>query len=260
MKIAIVGCGWLGFPLSKTLIKNDYTVIGSTTSTDKIAILQNNGIEPILWSLGDEFDNNLLQEIDVLVINIPPSKTKNALTSYSNNLVNLCKNIHFKTKVLLVSTTGVYPDNKANTTSSFPFKSMDQTKETVLAEIKLKELLENRITILRLSGLIGPSRHPITSLSKKGIVSNGNAPLNLIHLNDVIGIISRIIENKFWGEIVNGCFPEHPSKKEYYQKAAEYFKLEPPQFLEGGDSMKIVNSKSRLNYKYTTSIYEFDKI
>jgi 3-hydroxyisobutyrate dehydrogenase-like beta-hydroxyacid dehydrogenase len=30
-KISILGCGWLGFPLAKALLKDGFTVKGSTT-------------------------------------------------------------------------------------------------------------------------------------------------------------------------------------------------------------------------------------
>lgn len=45
-KISILGCGWLGLPLAKALIENGFSVKGSTTSTDKLTALENDGITP----------------------------------------------------------------------------------------------------------------------------------------------------------------------------------------------------------------------
>ena len=39
LKIAIIGCGWLGLPLAKKLIKENFIVKGSTTSKEKISVL-----------------------------------------------------------------------------------------------------------------------------------------------------------------------------------------------------------------------------
>ena len=55
-KIAILGCGWLGLPLAKKLISKNFIVRGSTTSKDKISVLENENIEPFLITLDKEFD------------------------------------------------------------------------------------------------------------------------------------------------------------------------------------------------------------
>jgi len=260
MKISVVGCGWLGLPLAKHFVENGFTVYGSTTSESKLKLLQGLKITPFLWDVSSNEDYpDFLTNCDVLVINIPPSKV-NGDKSYSLCLLNVVKQISNKTKVILVSTTGVYPNDLENASIDFLFDKMDKTKETVLSEIKLSEQLSERLSIVRMAGLIGEKRHPINSLHKKREIPNGDAPLNLIHLNDAIGIISKIIKEEYWGKIINGCYPEHPTKKEYYTESANYFKLKNPTFLDGGHKNKSINSISTLNYKYTTSIYDFDKV
>ena len=51
LKIAIIGCGWLGLPLAKKLIKENFIVNGSTTSKEKISVLKTEKIEPFLIDL-----------------------------------------------------------------------------------------------------------------------------------------------------------------------------------------------------------------
>jgi 3-hydroxyisobutyrate dehydrogenase-like beta-hydroxyacid dehydrogenase len=53
MKISILGCGWLGFPLAKKLIEIGFEVKGSTTSENKLALLKSNNIEPFLLRLSE---------------------------------------------------------------------------------------------------------------------------------------------------------------------------------------------------------------
>jgi nucleoside-diphosphate-sugar epimerase len=45
-RISILGCGWLGFPLGIRLLERDHFVRGSTTTKDKIPLLEEAGIEP----------------------------------------------------------------------------------------------------------------------------------------------------------------------------------------------------------------------
>lgn len=50
-QISILGCGWLGFPLAKSLLEKGFSINGSTTSVEKIAVLEKAGIHPFLVSL-----------------------------------------------------------------------------------------------------------------------------------------------------------------------------------------------------------------
>lgn len=50
MKVSILGCGWLGFPLAKKLIEIGFEVKGSTTTENKLAVLKSNKIAPYLLS------------------------------------------------------------------------------------------------------------------------------------------------------------------------------------------------------------------
>ena len=56
LKIAIIGCGWLGLPLAKKLIKENFIVKGSTTSKEKISVLKTEKIEPFLIDLNKNSD------------------------------------------------------------------------------------------------------------------------------------------------------------------------------------------------------------
>ena len=259
-KIAILGCGWLGLPLAKSFLKKGFSVVGSTTSIDKLKSLNEIGIQALVWSLSDNHSDDsirFLVDIDVLILNIPPRKTGDSI-QYSTSLANFCSKIPSKITVLFISTTSVYPDDLKFATEEYKWTENDLLKETVQAEDKLSRVLNSRLTILRLAGLIGEDRHPINTLSARKDVPNGKSPVNLIHLNDVIGLIQRIIEVECWGKVFNGCFPLNPSREEYYEKMAAFFNLEKPYFASSVKSGKIISSvKSEvfLNYKYLNSIY-----
>ena len=259
LNIAVIGCGWLGLPLAVSLVKKNHTVFGTTTSINKIPYLKELGIFSFVLDLSEPIENNnikFLDQIDIAIINIPPSKLKGE-KSYSDTLLELVKLTQTTSKIILISTTGVYPDEIQTADESYEFQSIDLEKETVQAEIKLKDYLNNRLTIIRLAGLIGLDRHPVKFLAGKKNIPNGNAPINLIHLDDSIGIIEKVITENFWGQIVNGCYPFHPSKSDYYIKAADLFSLEYPDFLNQGENLKKVSeykSIEHLKYKYIASI------
>ena len=51
MQVSILGCGWLGLPLAKSLIEKGFSVNGSTTSVEKIPILESLGIQTSIVTL-----------------------------------------------------------------------------------------------------------------------------------------------------------------------------------------------------------------
>jgi nucleoside-diphosphate-sugar epimerase len=80
---------------------------------------------------------------------------------------------------------------------------------------------------------------------------NGRAPVNLIYLDDCIGIIKSVIEREAWGEIFNACAEYHPEKQNYYTEVAKKMNLTVPVFLNELLSFKIIRSnkcKNQLNY------------
>jgi len=262
-KIAIIGCGWLGLPLAISFLNDSYSVIGTSTTVEKVNRLNHLGIEGCCWKFSDGSSNNqlsFLNEVDLLILNVPPSKAGSELT-YSNALLKLSTFLPEKSKVIFVSTTSVYPDTIVDDASEeYRWTEEDLLKETVQAEVLLTAFLKERLTVLRLAGLIGPNRHPVNSLATKTNIPNGNSPVNLIHLDDVIGLIKQIISTHFWGEVVNGCYPVDVSRQEYYQKSAAHFELQQPEFLSNSLQTKRVSSKKSidlLNYTYKHSIISY---
>lgn len=277
MQISILGCGWLGLPLAKSFLEKGYVVNGSTTSTEKLSILENAKINPFLISINvNGIIGNLeafLENSDVLIIDIPPKLRSLGMdnsTALSRTFVSKIKNlIPFieKTsvkKVIFVSSTSVYAeDNLVVTENTIPKPETESGKQLLEVE---KLLLENpnfETTIIRFGGLIGEDRNPIKMLSGKTNIPNPDAPINLIHQEDCIGIIKKIIENRLRqaqpnnyknSEIFNAVAPFHPTRKEYYTKKALEYDLEIPEFDVSKSSVgKTISSEKvikNLNYLF----------
>ena len=218
-RVGIIGCGWLGLPLAKSLIKNNYIVYGSTTNKEKLGLLANENINPFFLYIEKEgvLGNitEFLENLDVLIINIPPkNKNTNEYSIKIRHLSIAVKESNLK-KVLFISSTGVYGTNQGKIDSYTIPKPSSQNGTNLLEAEKI--IINNfSTTILRLGGLIGPDRNPTKVLSTKKIVYNPNSPVNLIHLTDCIGIIKCIIKKNKWGKIYLGVSPYHPSRESYY--------------------------------------------
>jgi nucleoside-diphosphate-sugar epimerase len=128
-------------------------------------------------------------------------------------------------------------------------------KQLVQAEQLLQSNLNFNTTVLRFGGLIGEDRHPIKFLAGRTNIENPNAPINLIHQADCIGIILEILRQNSWNETFNAVTPFHPSRKEYYTQKATEFNLAIPEFnhekLSVGKTILNDKIKTILNYIFT---------
>jgi nucleoside-diphosphate-sugar epimerase len=236
-KISILGCGWLGIPLAEALIKNGFSVSGSTTSIEKISLLKNLGVEPFLLSIEGNTINgdvlSFLKESSVLIINIPPKLRGNLADNFVEKIAVLIPFIENSNveKVLFVSSTSVYGDsNKTVFETTIPVPEGENGKQLFASETLLKENKNFKTTVIRFGGLIGKDRHPVTFLAGRNNLENPNAPINLIHQDDCIGIILKVLKVNFWNETLNAVAPFHPTREEYYTKKAKEFNIEPPIF------------------------------
>lgn len=254
--IGIIGCGWLGLPLAKSLIQTGYNVHGSTTNKDKLEPLEKEGIKPFLVILGEESVSGSLAEfldqLDILIINVPPRLRGNYKENYVLKMTLLHNEIRKSSvkKIVFVSSTSVYGAVEGEVTEdTLPMPVSQSGRQLVEAEKIFQNDKSVQTTILRFGGLIGPNRHPVTMLSGKKGLSNGNDPVNLIHLDDCIHLIKTVLENNWWDQIFNGVYPDHPLKRDYYYQMADKNMLPRPQYLnpESIKSGKIILSRNFLN-------------
>jgi nucleoside-diphosphate-sugar epimerase len=265
IKISILGCGWLGLPLAKSLLSKGYEVKGSTTSQSKLDVLKSAGISPFQIQLEEHqiigTIEDFLKETDVLVIDIPPGLRREISTSNEMTFVNKVKTLipfiekSGIQKVIFVSSTSVYGDSYNFSTSlevteeTKPNPDTESGKQLVIAETLLQSNSYFKTTIIRFGGLLGDDRHPVKFLAGRTNVENPDAPVNMIQREDCIGIIEKSLDfarddNWEWNQTFNAVAPQHPTRKEYYHKKAQILNLPLPIFAENLESKgKIISSK-----------------
>jgi nucleoside-diphosphate-sugar epimerase len=250
-KWGVVGCGWLGLPLAEELVSEGESVIGTTSSQEKIEQLREYSIQPELMTQDDFYQpKEWLKTLEILVLNIPPSSFGD---EYSNAMASIVKQLNKECKVIFISSTSVYPNCNGEVNEQTSTSGQQRNGPVVSkAEKKLEEILGDRLTILRMAGLVGGSRNPVKFLSGRTI-SGANAPVNLVHRKDCIGIIQKVQKTNFWGQKLNVCVSEHPTKESYYSKAAKDAGLEQPKFKDEKVDFKIIDnnsSREKLGYTY----------
>ena len=255
--ISILGCGWYGFALAEELLKNGYKVKGSTTSLNKLEFLQKAGIEPYLVNFEDgksEYEANFF-DTEILIISIPPKSKSPNLIDYPNKIssIALTAKKHNVKQIILISSTGVFQDgNFVVNEQTIPQPSTESGKMMLMAEESLRQDPSSRATIIRFAGLIGPDRNLAKHFAGKNDIANGQAPINLIHLADCIGLTRSIIDQKAFGNIYHGVSPDHPTRATFYTKACITSGFPSPNFINELLAWKKIESinTQALGYQY----------
>ena len=248
--ISILGCGWLGLPLARQLVQQGHQIKGSTTSQEKIEVMKSIGIIPYLIKLTEEEPQWVdFLKTDVLVITIPIKEIK--------PFKYLIKTLASTVKVIYTSSTAVYLPSTA------PINEKDalDTQHPLLAIEQVIQNSENPSTIIRLAGLFDQRRHPGRWFANKVLI-HPDGPVNLIHLDDCLGIIDKIITYQVWNQIFNACANEHPSRKDFYTRASRALGSPPPQINAQKTSIKIIDNqwlKKKLDFSFRVSLNDFEK-
>jgi nucleoside-diphosphate-sugar epimerase len=263
--IAIAGMGWLGLPLAQKLKTLGYQVKGSVTSIEKATKLQKSGFDAYSVTISEQgvkgSIKGFLQNVTDLIIMIPPGIRRNTGSDY------VLKMSYFLSEVekyniencIFISSTSVYGDEQELITEKDLPKPETEGGRQLFQVEQLFFTSTCNTSIVRFGGLFGGSRQPARYLAGRENLNNGNAPVNLIHRDDCIKIITKIIKDQAYGHIFNAVSPEHPLKNIYYTQKAIELGLEPPKYLtaDPNEKFKQVDSlhlSQILDYTFTQGL------
>jgi len=215
--ITILGTGWLGFALAKSL-KQNYKVKVSIRNLDKKDLMINEGLIPYL--LNEENLDNLEELLysDYVFINFPPSKSNDYL-NFLNNIYSH-KNISTIKKLIFVSSTSIYPNEQTIFNEDYEIKKSISQKV-----FDAEELIKDKThVIFRCAGLMGENRIAGKYFAGKTLDSQ-DVKVNYVHRVDVINATLFVIQNDING-VYNLCSAKHPTRKEVYLSNALKYNFE----------------------------------
>ncbi len=222
-----------------------HEVIVTSTKQDKVSALNAKGLKAFQYELGEQLSHpDQLFDSDVLITAIT-SKDTGAFDVLMDQLTEqACKHLLFISSTSVYQNDGLLHDETSQRLN---------TKSPLLAIEQLIQLHPSA-SIIRFAGLVGPKRHPGRFFTGDKVLKNPDAPINLIHLDDCIGIIKTVIEQNAWNEIFNGCADCHPTKLQFYGKMAQQLGIDHIATAnDDGRSHKIID-----NHKIkTTTAYHF---
>lgn len=251
MKLTILGAGWLGFELAKSL-KNEYKIVVSSRDEEKLKIYEDEGFSSyILNEQNFDYIEELLNT-DFLFINFPPSKFENYLSFLEK--IYSSKNISNIKKIIFISSTSIYPNINGIFTE---ISEINNPSSQIV--FKAENLIKEKSDIIfRVSGLVGDNRY-FGKRSANKEVEFPLTPINFVHREDVIRATKFVLENNISG-IFNLCSNEHPTKKEIYSFNAKKYGFKMPIFNSNQTFLNRIIDGSKIEklgfvYKYKSPYF-----
>lgn len=233
----------MGLPLAKQLIQGGHNIVATKRSEENAAELSQFGITGLSYELGDNLAKPYygpLFNSDLLILNVPPGRKTFSPDIFIAQMMDLTQQAKERgiERILFISTSAVYGENNRIV---YEYSEPDAQTHSAKAHVKIEhfcqQLFSYSACILRLSGLVGSDRHPIHTLAGRKQLTNGQRLVNLIHQEDVIQAIQRVVDNQVFGHTLHLSCSEHPNRKDYYQWAAKKLELPAPEFLPLHDAL-----------------------
>ncbi len=279
MRVLIVGCGYVGLPLGKELARLGHEVSGLRRSALAEAEMKAAGIMPLHADITQpETLTKLPRDFD-WVVNCTASgggggdDYRRIYYEGNRNLVAWLVDSPPK-KFVYTSSTSVYGQNDGALVTEKEATEPDAPTSKVLVETEkflLAAVAEHKFpaVILRVAGIYGPGRGHSFKAFLRGearIEGDGARWLNMIHRDDLIGVIIALLHDAQPGEIFNVADNAPVSQLKFFEwLAAELKRPIPPTVpadaevwrKRGMTNKRVSNAKLCATLKYQFQFPDF---
>lgn len=197
MRVAILGCGYVGLELGRQLVDAGHDPIGVRRSAAGVDAIEAAGFDAVRADVTDADSLSVVTDVDAVVF-IASSGGRDAAAARAVYVDGLRTAIdHFGTRddppthVVYTSSTGVYGDHAGDFVDEETPLEPTTEKTRVLADAEgvlhdRTEAYGLRGTVVRFAGLYGPQRYRL-SRYLEGPVTDGY--LNMLHRDDAAGVV-----------------------------------------------------------------------
>ena len=230
MRVLIVGCGYVGLPLGAELVKQGHEVFGVRRSMGAEADFKAAGITPLTADITKAEQLAQLPDGYDWVVNCVSAsgggaaEYREVYLQGTRNLIEWLGAAPPK-KFVYTSSTSVYGQDDGSlvkeSSSTEPAvetgKILVETEQVLLAAARERKF---PAVILRLAGIYGPDRgfwFKQYLSNEARIEGNGSRILNMIHRDDVVGVIIAVLKSGRPGEVYNAVDDEPVSQLGFFQ-------------------------------------------
>ncbi|MFC7173319.1 SDR family oxidoreductase [Haloplanus litoreus] len=237
MRVAILGCGYVGLELGRQLTAAGHDVVGVRRSDAGLDAIETAGFEAMRADLTDEASLVAVPDVDwaVYAASAGGRGVDAARAAYVDGLRTVVAAFGTREsppdRLVYTSSTGVYGDHGGDwvNESTTPDPATDRQRVLLEAErVALKETATHDIdgTVVRFGGLYGPDRYRMDRYLD-GPVTEGY--LNSIHRDDAASVVAHLLTaDVARGEVVLAVDDDPVSKWDFADWLAEQCGVSPP--------------------------------
>lgn len=225
MKIAIIGCGYIGTELIKFMMKKGREVTAITRTPGKLPMANTISKKCLLLINNDKEElSNIIDENDVIILTISASKSKDYEKAYietANAIKSVASTKSTPKTLIYTSRSSIYGDHNGKwVDESDNLKALDNESKSLIESenifLSIKEL-NWTVCILRLAHIYGPNKtlsQIIFDHNNQKLAGFGHFYTNMIHQKDVINAINFAISHNLEG-IFNVVDDDHLTRQEF---------------------------------------------
>jgi nucleoside-diphosphate-sugar epimerase len=223
VRIAIIGCGYVGTAMAKHWKSLGHTLTVTTRSLSRVDELRQFADQVIVLEANNFID--VLEDQQVVLLSMAPNILSEYEKTYLQTAKLLISNLNDSLKTILyTSSTSVYGDHQgASVDEKTPPKPENKNGEILLETEKILMQAAKpglNVCILRLGEIIGPSRTIAERLKKMNgacLPGTGQGFTNLSPIQDIIAGLDFALSKSLSG-IYNLCNDLHISRKQLYDQ------------------------------------------
>lgn len=264
MRIGILGCGYVGQALAKSLHFQGHQISVTTRSSQRIELLEPLANEIHLILQPDDL-LAFLTPLEVLIICVAPDSSSGYRSTYldlAENIVQRLPQTKNLRQLIYTSSTSVYGDHEGEWVDEETDAQPLNENGRILLETEKCYLTASESVntcIFRLGEIFGPGRlieERLKRTYQNKFPGNGTPYTNLIHLDDIIRAIDLAIHLHLQG-IFNLCNDLHIPRKEFYAGICHKWRIPAIQWDERlisshGGNKRVNNQKFKaLNFHFT---------
>jgi nucleoside-diphosphate-sugar epimerase len=223
--ILIIGCGDIGRRVARLALAEKATVTGFIRSAESAAELEKLGVAAIIGNLDDPATLKELPTTGAIVFYLAPPPGGGNTDPRARNFCAAIQPGEEPRKVIYMSTSGVYGDSGGElvTEETPPNPQTTRGKRRLDAETAFREWGKAHgvaVVILRVTGIYGPGRLPVSQLaSGQPVLDERLAPLtNRIHADDLARVCLAAAARGEDGDVFN-VSDGHPTTMTHYFNA-----------------------------------------
>ena len=234
MRVLIVGCGYVGLGLGAELRQAGHDVSGLRRSHSAEATLRRAGIHPLVADITDPASLQALPGSFDWVVHCPAAGG-GGVEEYRRVYVEGTRNVlgwlstQPPRRFIYTGSTSVYGQNDGSwVTEASPTEPAAITGEILLETERLLLTAHRRdqfpATLLRLAGIYGPDRGYWLKQFLGGratLTGDGSRFLNMVHRDDVVGVLVTALDRGRAGEIYNVADHEPVTQRALFQWLAD---------------------------------------